>query len=194
MYSLIESAMMNKGTGAGGANTNANGKTFESKVSKESLLLLRGFTKHQIPTKKGKNDYYFVNPENTMTYVTQGGLKSYIAHFFDKHVCKYPDEAYIIRRGDKYILKILEIKNQTGPGSVSEKLETGGFKVDLYKSSLPEFTIEYAYCLSSYLKQQYLSNTDYYNFMRQYNQEKGISVFFGDDDDYHCKHDEWLNS
>ena len=34
---------INKGTGAGGANTNKNGKTFEEKTSIEPLLLEKGF-------------------------------------------------------------------------------------------------------------------------------------------------------
>ena len=47
------SALSNRGTGAGGAQTNANGKAFEEKTCHLPYL---GATKHAIPDKKGKND------------------------------------------------------------------------------------------------------------------------------------------
>ena len=46
----------NKGTGAGGANTNLYGKSFEEKTSNKTRLIKSGFEEFKIPGHKGKND------------------------------------------------------------------------------------------------------------------------------------------
>lgn len=185
--------IVNRGTGAGGANTNASGKPFEKRVSNEERLLTKEFIKKTIPGKKGKYDYYFENPTKTIVYVSQGGLNSYSSHFLGKSIPRKPDEAYIVRNGDDYVLKILEIKNQNNPGSVIEKLETGYFKKEFYEYCLG-MKVEYAYCFSRYLETEYLKDTPYSNFMRTFNENHGIHVFFGEDDDYFTKLDEWILS
>jgi len=43
--SIVGNKVINRGTGAGGANTNKNGKKFEAKTCCEKYLLDRGFTK-----------------------------------------------------------------------------------------------------------------------------------------------------
>ena len=54
--------IMNRGTGAGGANTNVSGKTFEEKTSNEEKLLVElGFSKVYLK----KNQYYLVKKINT---------------------------------------------------------------------------------------------------------------------------------
>lgn len=82
--------IVNKGTGAGGANTNATGKSFEQKTENETRLLASGFIRKQIPgCEKNKTGYYLVketitNPDQSIIYLTQGGLKAYFNHFFKK--------------------------------------------------------------------------------------------------------------
>ena len=49
----MKSIIINKGTGAGGANTNYNGKKFESKTNNQQRLLEIGYTKNSF-TKKPK--------------------------------------------------------------------------------------------------------------------------------------------
>jgi len=53
---------VNKGTGAGGANTNLYGKNFENKTNNQSRLLDTGYCKYSF-TKKPKNinDFYLLN-------------------------------------------------------------------------------------------------------------------------------------
>ena len=64
--------IINRGTGAGGANTNVNGKSFEEKTSNEQRLLTNGFSKKLIPGYKGKNAYYLakeISPTESIVYL-----------------------------------------------------------------------------------------------------------------------------
>jgi len=86
-----------------------------SELKNESRLISNGFIRKNIPGKSGKYDYYLEKietPIKNVVYLTQGGLKSYFAHFFKKEMIRSPDEAYLFRDGDSYILKVLEKKNQ----------------------------------------------------------------------------------
>ena len=69
-----EISIKNKGTGAGGANTNINGISFENKTSIENKLLENNFTKI-IMNNKNKYGYYFecnnVENNNKIIYLTQ---------------------------------------------------------------------------------------------------------------------------
>lgn len=92
-------------------------------------------------------------------------------------------------------LLILEKKHQNTSGSASDKLGLGPYFIYEYTKSInnPKIVVEYAFCLSNYLKSEYLSNTKKYEILRQYNFDNNIKVFFGEDSDYHQKlHD--LNS
>ena len=186
----------NKGTGAGGANTNKNGKAFEEKTS--HLPYLHDFVKHAIPGKKGKYDFYYEKKTDTetITYLSQGGLKSYFKWKFDKSMSRCPDEAYLIQRGDQYILRVLEKKNQNVDGSVDTKLLAGPMIQLEYTLHIkdPRFRVQYAFCLSTFLKKMYVSDTDKWNILRDIFESYGIAVFFGDDADYHEKLDGWVRT
>jgi len=187
----------NKGTGAGGAKTNVNGKTFESKTSNESRLLSTGYTRETIPGSKGKYDFSISKdtPTGNIRYLTQGGLKTYFAHFHKKELCRSPDEAYLIRKGNTYTLKILEKKNQNVAGSVDTKLLAGPGFISEYKECLgEEFNVEYAFCLSSFLKTDYTADTPKARHLRKYNEKHGICVLFGEDEDYMLRLEEWIHS
>ena len=55
----VQDVLVNRGTGAGGANTNKSGKTFEQKTENESRLLAAGFVKKPIVEKnKAKFNYF----------------------------------------------------------------------------------------------------------------------------------------
>ena len=100
MNNQEQSNPINKGTGAGGSNTNVNGKSFEMKTSNEPRLLDSGFVRKNIPGVgyKIKNGFYYekqITPTTTVVYLTQGGLKAYFKHFFGKEMCRCPDEAYL---------------------------------------------------------------------------------------------------
>ena len=191
-------AIVNKGTGAGGANTNVNGKSFEQKTENESRLIASGFVRKSIPGYKGKYAFYLVkeiSPTQSITYLTQGGLKAYFEHFFKKEMCRQPDEAYLFRNGTTYTLKVLEKKNQNTGGSVDTKLLAGPGFIEEYQILLGDaFTVHYAFCISAFLKKDYVSDTVKYKALRTINERHGIKVLYGDDADYYETLDAWINS
>lgn len=191
------SAVQNKGTGAGGANTNVNGKAFEEKTDNEERLIKAGFVKKPIPGNKGKNAYYLEKVEDgrTVVFIKQAGLGNYFMHFHKMKLFRNPDEAYLITQGGVSTLKILEKKNQNTSGSVEDKLRLGSyFKNVEYPGMLGDgFRVEYAFCLSKFLKEIYVSNTMKSKILREDNIKNSIPVFFGEDDDYFNNVDSWLN-
>jgi hypothetical protein len=185
--------LTNRGTGAGGANTNVTGGAFEYRTSNEPRLLANGFVRTQIEDCNGKEAYYLTK-ENTV-FVTQNGLKRYVDKTFGIRVCRKPDEAYIRKVGDTYVLKILEKKNQNVEGSVADKLGLGPYFVSEYSDCLGDkFRVEYAFCLSEFLKKEYVSDAQKFKHLRKYNEQHSIKVFFGDDPDYFTKLDAWIYS
>ena len=191
----------NRGTGAGGANTNVNGKSFEEKTENESRLLTNGFVRKTIPGKKGKFNYYLEKVDaddstKSVTFLTQIALKSYFAHFLkNTQMFRKPDEAYLFRNGDHYVLKILEKKNQNTEGSVDTKLLAGKGFVDEYEYLLGEnFTVRYAFCLSSFLKDHVLADTPKGRALNHITKKDGITILFGDDENYYETLDAWINS
>lgn len=194
------SEIQNKGTGAGGSNTNLNGIAFEKKTDNESRLISSGFVRKNIPGKeKTKYGYYLekMNEKQTIHFVTQNGLKYYMVHFHQKELCREVDEAYIfidnITRQIK--LKILEKKNQNGGGSVEDKLFLGHhFKFVEYPGCVGEnFKVEYAFCISTFLQNIYTSDHIKWKIIRKENEKNNIPVLFGDEEDYYTKLDEWLS-
>ena len=194
----VSAPIINKGTGAGGANTNLNGKSFEKKTENESRLLSNGFVRNPIPGKKGINDFYLEkveSPTKRIVYLTQGGLKSYFKHFLNKEMCRSPDEAYLFCEGDSYTLKILEKKNQNTEGSVDTKLLAGRGFIDEYEYLLGEnYTVQYAFCISDFLKKSVVADTPKSRALRHINQKYGIVVLFGDDTNYYETLDAWISS
>jgi hypothetical protein len=197
---LGASPIINKGTGAGGANTNVTGKSFEQKTENETRLLANGFVRKQIPgcEKNLESSFYYLikesGPTESVVYLTQGGLKKYFGHFFNTKMRRHPDEAYLFRNGDKYTLKVLEKKNQNTSGSVDTKLLAGlGFVKEYeYHIKNENFTVRYAFCISDFLKKDYISEKS--EALRHINQTYGIAVLFGDDPNYYETLDVWINS
>jgi hypothetical protein len=194
----LSQSIPNRGTGAGGANTNANGKSFEQKTSNESRLLDVGFIRKRIPGTNAKHGFYL---EGTLAgkdviYLTQGGLKAYFAHFFQTSMCRSPDEAYLTKEHDHYTLTILEKKNQNTAGSVDTKLLAGKGFIDEYEFLLEQsgkpFRVRYGFCISAYLKNDYTADSVKSKALAHINHKHGIQVLFGDDDDYYAKLDAWL--
>jgi hypothetical protein len=186
----------NRGTGAGGANTNKNGKTFEQKTENESRLLSSGFSRKPIPGAGGKYAYYLEkleSPTKSVVYLTQGGLKAYFKSVFNKEMFRSPDEAYLFRDGAQYTLKILEKKNQNVEGSVDTKLLAGPGFIEEYEGCLGSgFTVKYAFCISAFLKKDYVSDSLKYKLLRSHHERHGIKVLFGDDEGYYATLDAWI--
>lgn len=195
MDTKITSKIKNKGTGAGGANTNASGKPFEEKTSIIPELIKLNFQKKIFG--KGKKDYYYLKDyENKkILFLEQGGFQKYIYETYNKNIRRKPDEAFIIEEKDKdyIIIKILEKKNQNGEGSVFDKIFNGPTIKEEYQAHLGnKFKIEYSYCLSEYFKNRL--NDNYYEFYKNKCKKENINIFYADDDEYFKNINNWILS
>lgn len=202
---LVNYSTINKGAGAGGANTNYYGKLFEEKTNNENRLLEQGFTSCSLCTnqKKTKNtkkgfEYYLSKTldDITITFVLQSGLKKYMKYKYDNELFRCPDEAYIIEfnTGRKVII-ILEKKEQRVEGSVETKLWSGPSLKREYELVLgSEFEVHYGFCVSSFLKEKMVSNEKKYTILNTILNESNIALLYGDDDNYFETFDTWFNN
>jgi hypothetical protein len=194
--------IINKGTGAGGANTNYYGKRFEEKTNNQQRLLEMGYIKNSFTKKTNKKtnkkygDYLsktFCN--KTIVFVLQNGLKKYMKHKYNIDLFRCPDEAYIIEyTSGRKVIKILEKKEQNVEGSVETKLWAGTALKREYELVLgAEFEVFYGLCVSEFLKKKLISNEKKYTILRTILDEKNIVVLFGDDENYFETFDTWFN-
>jgi hypothetical protein len=190
--------IINKGTGAGGANTNYYGKKFEEKTNNQSRLLDDGYIKNSFTkTPKKAYDYYLskIFQDKTIIFVMQTGLKIYMKNKYNIELFRYPDEAYIIEynTGEK-VIKILEKKEQNVSGSVETKLWSGPSLKREYELVLGnDFQVHYGFCVSEFLKKKIISNEKKYEILNKILNENNISVLFGDDKNYFETFDNWFN-
>jgi len=160
----------NRGTGAGGSNTNKNGLEFERNIdlkknytilsikNKINEIRFNGTDTHFIEVQKKKLQKYMKSKNKMNTTIT-------IAHG-----CKEPDEAYIDE--NKKIIFIIEKKFQQVSGSVCEKLQTAVFKREHYRDLFPEYRIEYIYCLSDWFIKNCKAEIQFLN-------KNNFKIFFG---------------
>ena len=184
-----EVQIKNRGTGAGGANTNAKGKTFEEETSNEHRLLENGFTKTKYTLEKD-------NISEKISYVSQGSLKKYMKEKYGKTLFRNPDEAYIIEYPDgrKPHLLILEKKAQNVAGSVDTKLLAGPLFREEYELSLDnEFRVQYAFCVSSFLQRYIESDKTKWVIFNKLMEKHEIPILFGDSPDYFSTLDAWIS-
>ena len=190
----------NKGTGAGGANTNYYGKKFEEKTNNHQRLLEMGYTQNSfIKNPKKESDYYLSKTfeDKTIVFVSQNGLKMYMK---TKHnnidIFRCPDEAYIIEYNTgKKVIKILEKKEQNVEGSVDTKLLSGPIFREEYEEVLDgKFEVVYAYCVSAFLQKKIMSDTKKFVIFNKLMKKHNVSILFGDDDNYFETLDAWLNN
>ena len=153
-----ETKIPNRGTGAGGSNTNKTGLGFESDTDIgviDNMIRLPQGELHRFMNKNG-----YILDEN---YKNSKNLA---------HGCKRPDDAFLFP--DKKILFIIEKKCQNTSGSVAEKLQTAVFKKSFYQKIYPGFHICYIYMLSDYFKTACPIELE---FLRQ----NGIPYYFQED-------------
>jgi hypothetical protein len=192
------SYLTNKGTGAGGSNTNYYGKKFEEKTNNENRLLEQGFIKNNF-TKKPKKIYdYFLSKsfeDKTITFVLQNGLKMYMKNKYNIELFRCPDEAYIIEYNNgRKVIKILEKKEQNVEGSVETKLWSGPSLKREYELVLGnDFEICYGFCVSDFLKNKLISSEKKYIILNTILSENNIALLFGDDENYFETFDYWFN-
>ena len=189
--------IVNKGTGAGGANTNLHGKKFEDKTNNTSRLLENSYEKI-ILNKKTKYGYYLTKTfeDKKIIFVSQSGLKDYIKHKYSIELFRCPDEAYIIEYNTgKKVIKILEKKEQHVEGSVEDKLcNSLYFKEEYHEALEYNFEVEYAFCISKFLQNKIMSNKKRYIIFNKLMKKHNVSILFGDDETYFERVDEWINN
>ena len=193
-----EEKILNRGTGAGGKNTNKNGLTFEEKTSILPILTEMGFEKVKIPN-MSKIICYGKNISNTkfIYYASKKSFANLLCYVFQMsgdNLYKQPDEGFIIIENNTVIVKIMEKKNQAVEGSVFEKFYTAVYVRDIcYKKHLPDIAkVEYAYCVNNWLKQKFNIDLPKYNDLMKFYHDNNIQVFYGDDNNYFQNVVEWL--
>ena len=191
--------ILNKGTGAGGANTNYHGKKFEEQTNNESRLLAQGYIVQNISSNPKKTSERYLSKtfdDKTISFVQQSGLKQFLKRKYNIEACRCPDEAYIIEYNNgRKIIKILEKKEQNVEGSVIDKLLSGpSFKREYELVLGSEFEVHYAFCVSSFLKTKLTSGTTKFKAWNTIFHEHNIVCLFGDDDNYFETLDSWLNN
>ena len=190
---------INKGTGAGGANTNYNGKNFEKKTDNQLSLLNDDYIKNSF-TKNPKKvyDYYLSKTfeDKTIVFVLQNGLKRYIKNKYNIEIFRCPDEAYIIEYNTgKKIIKILEKKAQKVDGSVETKLWASPSLKREYELVLgSDFEVHYALCVSKFLQKKLISSEKKFTVLNTIFNENNIAVLFGDDENYFETINNWVNN
>lgn len=191
--------IINKGTGAGGARTNANGLAFEDLTSNRSRLEDLGFTKTMMG--KGKTMFtlskHYEDEEKSITYASKHGFKKYIKTTFNVDLYREPDEAYVVhyKTTNQYMIMILEKKNQNCEGSVEEKLFTGSFIRRLYQKRFkdhPNVQVHYAFCVSDFLTNHLISTKEKYVDISEVLVEDGIKIFHSKDDNFTEQVDAWI--
>jgi hypothetical protein len=156
-----KSIVVNKGSQAGGVNTNHYGKKFEDKTNNETRLLNDGYIKIYLQKKYKKVYNYYLSKkfeDKTIIFVLQNALKIYMKNKYNIELFRYPDECYIIEYNTgKKVIKILEKKNQNVNGSVETKLWSSPSLKREYELLLENnFEVHYCLCLSYFLKKKLL--------------------------------------
>ena len=168
----------NRGTGAGGSNTNKNGLLFEKNTDLDNQIT--NIT-NQIG---GLNINYHIKMQfenNDKTLIKTTKLFKYMENYIDKningaHGCKKPDECYIDENAKTIF--IIEKKFQQCSGSVCEKIQTVDFKLWQYNRIFKnEYKIVYIYCLSDWFKKNCKAEIEYLQKMK-------IPLFWGNDNNY----------
>lgn len=182
----------NKGVGAGGKQTNLNGKQWETDTCNVSCLKADGFINISGYLTKNCDSYDII-------YFSQRELKRY---FMDVHGIKthrVPDEAYLIKKNDgTFVLKVLEKKFQNVDGSVMEKLVNYTMFIEEYKDMLEtlNISISYAYCLSPFFKtvldcDNKKMKAKFVTWNRCFKRDN-VGIFYGGDIDYFEKLNSWI--
>ena len=175
----------NKGTGAGGLNTNKNGVKLEERTRKiidenmdknvSSNKYNSGKRRWEVTDVTYQGNLYIRSPETAFTlWETKEGTPG----ISKAHGAKEPDDLIINTK--TRTINWIECKVQNGSGSVAEKLQGCGDKIENLKRRFPGWNINYVYILSSYFRENApweISRLD----------EKNILYIFEDDESFGVK-------
>ena len=150
---------VNRGIGAGGANTNAHGLNYEVLTDLKNVMC----DTHLIPLSKSLFHKEMISRNYRDTEVKP------------MHGCRQPDEAYLDDENKK--LFIIEKKFQQVNGSVCEKIQTGDAKRENFQDMFPSLKVEYVYILSDWFRDNCQSELKYLS-------RRNIPVFWGSDPEF----------
>ena len=170
----------NKGTGAGGSNTNKNGLPYEELTDLHDRITILEENKYSSKIVFDKKSRKSIVNKKSFILTKQCNLFKCMKDDIDTniekaHGCKNPDECYIDKELKNMI--IIEKKFQQCGGSVCEKIQTPDFKLWQYSRSFPDYKIIYIYCLSDWFKENCKAELEYLDF-------KGIPYFWGNSKTY----------
>lgn len=164
----------NKGTGAGGANTNKNGIPYEKITDLKDEFTILEKNKFFSKIKFKNNEKVFIRTEQSNLFKY---MKNHInSNITPAHGCKNPDECYIFND----TIFIIEKKFQQVSGSVCEKIQTPHFKKWQYERTFPNYNVIYMYCLSDWFRENCKSELEYLNYLN-------IPIFWGNCKNYKNK-------
>lgn len=177
--------MPNKGTGAGGKNTNKNGYGFEEQCSLDNYLIeYQNFEWRKIgETRKAPS----ILQINNILYTKQENFKRTLYNLYNKvfSIHRVPDGAFICIDENKVVEKIIiiEIKNQNKDGSVDDKLYIGDVRIEEYQemfrmNSLEAPEIYYCFVLNEMLSSKFIYGTNQkFKIARKILYRRGIPLF-----------------
>lgn len=196
MTDNIQPLLINRGTGAGGANTTLHGKKFEELTDNQPRLLKSNYTRFKLQKTSAKKYNYYLKREfvdKNVVFVLQHGFKTYMKNKYNVDVIRCPDEAYIIEyKSGRKVVKILEKREQHVNGSVETKLWGGLALKEEYEITLgPSFEIHYGYCVNNFLKDKF-TDEKRFRILSVILNRNNIAVLFGNDNDYFEILDKWI--
>ena len=168
---------INRGTGAGGRNTNKNGLNYEEFTDLNNKITIK---KHHF--NNCSEIVFNCNPNKIFISTKQAGFLKFMIKYKNininiesGHGCKRPDECYI--QLEEKTIFIIEKKFQQKSGSVCEKIQTFPFKIWDLQRRFPDFKIIYIYCLSDWFKENCKVELEYLRY-------KKIPYFWGSSKTY----------
>lgn len=166
----------NKGTGAGGSNTNKNGLSYEERTCLDDKINILQHLKDSKVITFCENGKQFIQTNKSNLFKC---MEKHMDKSIKKaHGCKNPDECYIDPLSNTMF--IIEKKFQQCSGSVCEKIQTPDFKVWQYSRTFPNYTIIYMYCLSDWFKENCKAELEYLTY-KQIHYFWGSSITYKDD-------------
>tara|TARA_Y100000816_G_C26012588_1_gene529432 strand:- start:29 stop:625 length:597 start_codon:yes stop_codon:yes gene_type:complete len=167
------SNFVNKGTCAGGSNTNKTGLSYEAltELYDKIIIVEKNCYSSKIMFKNSKK--IFIKTKQAAFFKCMADEKN--PNIEKAHGCKNPDECYIDQEFKNIF--IIEKKFQQCSGSVCEKIQTPDFKLWQYSRTFPNYTIIYIYCLSDWFKKNCIAELEYLDF-------KNIRYFWGSSKTY----------
>lgn len=158
-------------THGGGAATNANGLLFEQTTSLNDALINSGYLVSGAGEVYNGKDFlgYSKSKYEFINYLQNNGVDTGV-----NSDTLLPDDAFI-NVGNKTIY-IIEKKFQRVAGSVDEKLQTCGYKINQYRKLAVQmgFNVKYVYVLNDWFKKPK------YDDVREYIIKQGCMYYYNE--------------